>query len=138
MKIDLQKVENVIEIEGANINGDIVNVRVENTNPKSPTNITMFEPTLCKIVDENISSIGSAYLRANYELFKRSLLPISLNFSTVLIPTLDVNNVVTIYDTYCGLIDTDFLINSISIPISNVVKVSMTISNLEEVAFSGR
>lgn len=138
MKIDLQTVENVVEVEGANINGDIINVRVENSNPKSPTNITLFEPTICKIVDENISKIGSAYLRADYELFKRSLLPISINLSTVLIPMLNVNNVVTINDTYCGLVNAKFLINSITIPIKGAAKTSMTITNLEEVAFSGK
>lgn len=138
MKVDFQNVENVVVVEGANINGDIISVKVENSNPKSPTNVTIFEPTICKIVDENISNIGSAYSRANYELFKRSLLPISQSFSTVLIPMLNVNRAITINDTYCGLKNAKFLINSIDIPISGTAKMNMTISNLEEVAFSGR
>ncbi len=136
MKIDFQSVENVIVVEGANINGDIISVQVENSNPKSPTNVTMFEPTICKIVDENISNIGSAYARANYELFKRSLLPVSQSFSTILIPMLNVNNAITINDTYCGLKNAKFLINSIDIPIEGTAKMNMTVSNLEEVAFS--
>ena len=137
MKADFQSVENVVVVEGANINGDIVNVRVENLNPKSPTNITMFEPTICKIVDENIADIGSARLRAEYELFKRSLLPIAETFSTVLIPALTVNTAITIDDSYCGLKNAKFLINSINIPVSGTVKMEITVSNLEEVAFSG-
>lgn len=137
MKIDFQKVENVIIVEGANINGDIISARVENTNPKSPTNITMFEPKICKITDENIADIGSAYVRANYELFKRSLLSVAQTFSTTLMPWLDVNKVVTINDSYCNLNNVRFLITSMNIPIVGAVKVSMTISNLEEVAFSG-
>ena len=136
-KIDLQAVENVIVVEGANINGDIISVRVENVNPKSPTNITTFEPKICKITDENIADTNSAHLRANYELFKRSLLPISLSFSTILIPLLDVNKVITINDSYCGFVNSRFLITSIDIPITETVKVNMSISNLEEVAFSG-
>jgi len=136
VKIDFQRVENVIIVEGANINGDIVSARVENLNPKSPTNISIFEPKICKIIDENITSLGNAYLRANYELFKKSLLPVSENFSTILIPILNVNNVITINDKHCGFKHVRFLINSIDIPVDDVVKTSMTISNLEEVAFS--
>lgn len=137
MKMDFQSVENVVEVEGANLNGNIINVRVSNTNPKSPTNISVFEPTICKVVDENIADIASATLRGEYELFKRSLLPISMSFSSVLIPILNVNNVVLIDDEYCNLYHSRFLINSITIPVSSVPKMNMTIANLEEVAFSG-
>ena len=136
MRVDFQAVSNVIIVEGANINGDIINVKVENTNPKSPTNVTLFEPTILKITDENISDIGSAYTRANYELFKTSLLNISQNFSTVLMPMLDVNEVITINDSYCKLNNSRFLITSIDIPISSKTKPNITINNLEEVAFS--
>lgn len=137
MKIDFQAVENVVVVEGANINGDIISARVENTNPKSPTNVTVFEPTICKVTDENIADVGSAYLRATYELFKRSLLNISQSFTTILIPFLDVNNVITINDSYCNLNNARFLITSINIPIAGTTKISITINNLEEVAFSG-
>lgn len=138
MKTDFQAVENIVVIEGANINGDIVNAVVKNTNPKSPTNITVFEPTVCKIVDENIYSVSGAQIRGEYELFKRSLMPISINFSTYLIPILGVNNVVTIDDSYCGIKNSKFLINSIDISISGTSQMDMSISNLEEVAFDGK
>lgn len=134
-KVDLQSVENIIVVEGANINGDIISARVENTNPKSPTNITIFEPKIKKVVDENISTIGDALLRANYELFKSSVIPISSSFSTTTIPMLDVNKVIAIDDDYCGLKNTKFLINSINISITETPKMDMTINNLEEVTF---
>lgn len=137
-QINLQSVENIVVVEGANINGNIVNVKVENTNAKSPTNIYVFEPTYVKIIDENIYDEGQAYLRANYELFKRSLLPISEQFKTILMPHLDVNKVVTINDDTCGLKNTKFLINSINISIAETPVMDMTINNLEEVAFSGQ
>lgn len=138
VKTDFQTVENIVIVEGGNINGKLMDAKVENINPKSPTNITIFEPKVCKIVDENISNEGSAFLRANYELFKRSLMPISQSLSTILIPFLNVNNVVTVNDIYCGIINARFLITAIDIPISNTVQASITITNLEEVAFSGR
>ncbi len=137
LKIDLQAVENVVVVEGANINGDIVSAKAENNNPKSPTNVSVFEPTICKIVDENIASDSSALVRARYELFKKSLIPMSENFSTVLIPSLNVNNAITIDDTYCGFVNTKFLIVSINIPITGFAKMDITINNLEEVALSG-
>lgn len=137
LKTDFQAVENVVVVEGANINGDIMSSRVENTNPKSPTNITIFEPKVCKITDENISSVNAAHVRASYELFKRSLLPMSESFSTVLIPSLNVNNAVTLNDGSCGLNNVRFLINSITIPITGTTKMDIMINNLEEVAFSG-
>lgn len=136
-KTDFQAVENIVVVEGANINGDIISARVENDNPKSPTNVTIFEPTICKVVDENIASVSSALARAKYELFKRSLLPMAETFSTVLIPALNVNNAVTINDAHCGLVDARFLINSISIPVAGTTKMNLTVNNLEEVALNG-
>lgn len=138
MKADFQSVENIVMVEGANINGDIVSTVVKNTNPKSPTNITVFEPTICKIVDENIYNLYGAQVRGEYELFKRSLMPISISFSTYSIPILSVNNVITIDDSYCGIKNAKFLINSIDISISGTSKMNMSISNLEEVAFDGQ
>lgn len=137
LNIDFQKVENVIIVEGANFNGDIVGATVKNTNAKSPTNISIYEPTVYKLVDENISSNGAAELRAEYELFKRSLMPISQEFSTIIIPSIDVNKVITIDDEHCGLRNVRFLINSVKIPISSTGKMTIKISNIEEVAFSG-
>lgn len=137
LKVDLQSVENVVVVEGANINGDIISSRAENDNPKSPTNVTIFEPTICKIVDENIASGSSALMRARYELFKKSLIPMSENLSTLLIPSLNVNNVITVDDECCGLTNTKFLIVSMNIPITGLAKMNVTINNLEEVALSG-
>lgn len=137
MKLNLQSVENVVVVQGANINGNIIDVKVENTNPKSPTNVSLFEPTICKIVDENISDINSATARANYELVKRSLMPISMTFMTIAIPVLNVNNIISITDSHCKFINTRFLISSINIPIKSTAQMSLTISNLEEVAFNG-
>lgn len=138
MRVEMQSVVNVVMVQGANINGSIVNTTAKNVNPKSPTNISVFEPTMCRIVDENISSTSSAQARANYELFKRSLLPLSVTFNTMVVPMIDVDEVVSITDSYYKFRQTRFLINSISIPISTVPKMKMSVTNLEEVAFNGR
>lgn len=134
--IDFQKVENVVVVEGANVNGNICRARSENTNMKSPTNVSMFEPNPYKVTDENISDYNSAKVRADYELFKRSLIPVLINIDSVLIPSLDVNTVINITDKNWGFKNERFLINSISIPISRTPHMTIQAANLEEVAFS--
>ena len=135
VKVNIQQVYNVVYIEGANIHGNVVDVIKKNTNPKSPTNVTRFEPTIFKVTDENIYSEELANKRADYELFKKSLLPISLNFTSPLIPHLDVNQVVNVFSNKHKFLNSRFLINSISIPISGTAKMSINMTNLEEVAF---
>lgn len=136
-KINLQSVKNVVTVQGANINGNLIDVTVQNNNPKSITNITIFEPTPIRIIDENITSIKYAKERANYELIKNSLLSVSMNFNTLIIPLLDVGNVIEITDSYFKFKAERFIINSISIPINSVGKMSLSINNLEEVGFNG-
>lgn len=134
--IDFQKVENIVVVEGANINGSVCRATSENTNPKSPTNTSMFEPNPYKVTDENIADYNSAKVRADYELFKRSLIPVSISIDSVLIPSLDVNTVINITDKKWGFMNERFLINSISIPISRTPNMNIQAANLEEVAFS--
>ena len=98
LKVELSKVENVIVVEGANINGMLMDATVQNTNPASPTNIYLLEPNVYRIQDENIASVSLAQKRGEYELFKRSLLPLSLSFKSSFLPHLDVDNIVTIFD----------------------------------------
>lgn len=138
LNVNIQSVANVVTVQGANLNGSIVDVTVRNTNPKSLTNVSTFEPTICRVVDENIASYEAARTRANYELFKRSLLPLSMVFNTIVVPVLDVGNIITIDDDYYRFKRTRFLINSISIPITQTPKMQLSITNLEEVAFDGR
>lgn len=136
--VDFQKVENIVVVEGANINGSICRATSENINPKSPTNTSMFEPNPYKVTDENIADYNSAKVRADYELFKRSLIPVSINMEAVLIPSLDVNTIINITDKKWGFMNERFLINSISIPISRTPHMTIQAANLEEVAFSGK
>lgn len=136
IEANLQNVYNVIKVEGGNINGAVMDYTAKNTNPKSPTNITVFEPTPYKITDENIASEDLAKKRAEYELYKRSLLPLSISFNSILIPHLDVNQVIEIFDPQKQLYNTRFIINSISIPISQNSAMTINATNIEEVAFN--
>lgn len=134
-KIDFQKVYNVVVVEGANLNGNIVTAKVKNENAKSPTNISIFKETPLYVTDENISSEESAQKRAEYELYKNSLLPISVDFSSVLIPHLDVNQVVQINDDRFDFPYDRYIINSINIPISGTCKTTLNVTNIREAAY---
>lgn len=134
-KIDFQKVYNIVVVEGANLNGNIVTATAKNENAKSPTNISVFKETPLYITDENISSEDSAKKRAEYELYKNSLLPISVDFSSVLIPHLDVNQVVQINDDRFDFPYDRYLINSINIPISGTCKTTLNVTNIREAAY---
>lgn len=138
LRVNMQSVTNIVSVQGANINGSIVDITVKNTNPKSLTNVSIFEPTICRIVDENIANIELAQTRAKYELFKRSLMPLSMTFNTIVIPMLNAGDIITIDDSYYKFKRTRFLIHSISIPITQTPKMQLSIANLEEVAFDGR
>lgn len=137
LKVDLPKVENVIIVEGANINGMLMDARVENTNPASPTNIYMLEPNVYKVQDENIASTDLAYKRGEYELFKRSLIPLSLSFSSVFLPHLDVDNIISISDDFYSLTEESFIIDNLEIPISYDSNITITATNIKEVALVG-
>lgn len=135
--VDIQSVYNIVKVEGGNINGALMDYTAKNTNSKSPTNISIFPPTRYKIVDENISSEELAKKRAEYELYKRSLLPLSVSFNTPLVPHLDVNQIVEIFNPNKHLYNTRFIINSMTIPITQNCTMTINATNIEEVAFDG-
>ena len=136
LKINFSQVENVVTVTGANINGDLMSCTLENVNPYSPTNIRLTEPNPVTVEDENIASDKLAYQRCEYELFKRSLLPISASFTSIFLPHLDVSKVVTITNQSLKYDRERFLINSINYPISINCTPNINLSNVSEVAFS--
>lgn len=131
-----QDVYNIVVVEGGNINGSLMDAVAKNTNPKSPTNISVWEPKTYKIQDENISSENLAQKRAEYELFHKSLFQLDLTFNTLFLPHLDVNKVVSVNSDFLKLRNTKCLITSISIPISSKSQYVVTAKNIEEVAFN--
>ena len=132
--INFSKVHNVVSVIGANINGDLMSYTAKNENPKSQCNISVLEPNPLRIKDENIYSEDLARQRAEYELFKQGLLPLSFNFKCTFMPHLDVNKIVCVTNDFYGLKNTPFLIQSVNIPMSQSNNdISLTMSNIEEV-----
>ena len=134
INVNFSKVHNVVTVIGANINGDLISYTSQNENPRSPSNINVLEPNPLRIKDENIYSDDLARQRSEYELFKQGLLPLSFNFKCTFMPFLDVNKIVTVSNGFYGFKNTPFLINSVSIPLSQTSNdISLTMSNISEV-----
>jgi hypothetical protein len=133
VSVNPQDVYNIVVVEGANINGVLMDATAKNTNIKSPTNIAVWEPKTFRIHDENIPSFDLAQKRADYELFKKSLLQFDISFDTIFLPHLDVNQVVTITSDFLNFNKTRCLITNISIPLSYKSQYSITAKNIEEV-----
>ena len=135
--VTLSEVHNVVTVIGANINGDLVSYTAQNKNPKSPTNIWSLEPNTLRITDENIYSDDLARQRAEYELFKQGLLPLSFKARCTFLPHLDVDKIVKVSNDFYGFKDTPFLIQSIDIPLSQSDNdITLTMLNISEVTLS--
>ena len=67
---------------------------------------------------------------ANYLLKRKAMLQLSVGFNSIIIPHLDVNNVVTITDSLKGLNAERFVVQSITIPLAagemNIQAVNIT------------
>ena len=95
-----------------------------NLNPQSPINVQAIGirrmesieiPFINGLSDENMLLRCKQY--ADYNLIQKSLQQLSINFTSVIIPHLDVNKTITITDKAKGLESTTFIINSLTIPL---------------------
>lgn len=124
---------NIIKVVGATINGAIMKYTAYNTNPFSPINVNIHPYTTEIIEDENIISLELAKERANYELFFKSLLPLSVSKNCVYMPILDVNDVVSTDDFQDVLSSKKQIINEISIDINTSPSMTISTTNIAEV-----
>ena len=96
-----------------------------NRNPKSPINIRAIGVRRMEDAEINyIDTLDKQQMTercrqyANYLLLKESLLQNSISFSSIIVPHLDVNNVVRITDKAKGIDGEKFVVQSITIPLS--------------------
>ena len=96
-----------------------------NTNPLSPLNIYAIGIRKMEAVEiryinnltpDEMTQRCKEY--ANYLLKRKAMLQLSIGFNSIIIPHLDVNNVVTVTDKAKGLDAERFVIQSITIPLS--------------------
>ncbi len=118
---------------------DIENVSYTayNTNPLSPLNIKAIgirrmEAVEIKYIDgltpQKMTQRCKEY--AEYLLKRKAMVQLSISFNSIIVPHLDVNNVITITDSAKGLNAENFVVQAITIPLSagemNIQAVNIT------------
>ena len=128
---EFDKVKNRVIIIGANTSGQMVYEGIaENTNPQSPTRISLIGTRNIYYEDSNIYSQELAQQRAEYELNKISILQQTINIQSIYMIHLDVNNCIKLTDSYYGLEETRFVIQSINIPLATNSNMSINCTNV--------
>lgn len=128
---DFTSIKNCVTVAGANTNGDLVYVATaNNTNPQSPTRISLIGKRQYYIEDSNIYSDELAQDRAEYELNRLSILQNTININAAYMIHLDVNSCIAINDEYFEYYDTRFIIQDINIPISVNAIIDINCTNI--------
>lgn len=128
---DYTSCKNHITVVGANSNGDMIYVgEAINTNPQSPTRVSIIGTKRYYLEDSNIYSTDLALQRAEYELNKLSILQNTINIKSSFMIHLDVNNCISITDDYFDYFDDRFLIQSINIPITLDSQIDIECTNI--------
>jgi hypothetical protein len=130
-----EEVVNRVVVVGDNINGAIARGVALNNNPFSSTRIGRI-PTRSKYV--NVSTIDTDQKALDYAsliLKELSMLNINQRISCTFMAHLDVNNVITVTDSYFGYESERFLINSISIPLGTNSTISINATNVNQLPF---
>lgn len=134
LTINRSQIKNRIIVVGQNINGFITKGIAENTNSNSLYSVNgLFGTHSLKIEDNLIPSNLMCYQRAKYELQKSMRNYIQLNFQSIWIPQLEPNNIIKWSKPEWGIIDEDFVVNSISLPINDKDMMFISATNLKEV-----
>lgn len=133
---DFTKVKNKVTVIGANANGDNIFVQTaENTNPQSPTRISVIGIKQYYLEDSNISSDYLAQQRAEWELNRLSILQQTIQVSSTFMIHLDVNNCIALNDTFFDYADNRFIIQSLSVPLSVDGTISIECTNIASLPY---
>lgn len=111
-----------------------------NTNPLSPLNVSVgirraqsqempYYTYGTNLDDEREQNIQDCKAAANHYLTKSSLIGMQLTFNAPLIPHMDVNRTIGISDSWAGIEDGTFIVQSITIPLS-AGKMSISATNI--------
>lgn len=131
--IKFSELVNQIIVAGSIENGKQYKAMLVNTNPKSQMNIYMTSPAPLYIEDSNLVGDNNCNTRAKYEMIKQGRLSIQMKFDSIYIPHLECNYLVTIPDSHAAIKNEKFVVNSINI--SSDMKMSLSVSSLNEVCF---
>ena len=130
------KMRNKIVVKGNIVNGYQFSAVVENRNLVSPYCIQYNGEIPENIQDNALYSDTLCMDRGMYEMVNYSRGVRSLNISCPLMPLLDVNQSILVTSDYYGFYNNNFVIDNFSIDMSSDPKMSIVLTNINEVNFS--
>lgn len=132
-KDEWSKIKNRYIVIGSNINGMECKGVAENINAASPYNINGVFGIRPEVIEDNlIYSNNLCQQRAKYELKKNHMRNTSISFQSICLPHVDPNDLVRwSYQDY-GFYNQNFIVDSVSIPLKPSERMSLTITNLED------
>lgn len=133
---DFTKVKNKVTVVGANSNNENVYVQTAtNTNPQSPTRVSVIGIKQFYLEDSNIYSDELAQQRAEWELNRLSILQQTIQVSSSFMIHLDVNNCIAINDGFFDYTDNRFIIQSLGVSLSNDSMISIECTNIASLPY---
>ena len=133
---DFAKVKNKVTVVGSNVNGEqIFSQTATNTNPQSPTRVSVIGVKQLYLEDSNISSDPLALQRAEWELNRLSILQQTIQVASSFMIHLDVNNCIAINDDFFDYSDNRFIIQSLGVPLSANSMISIECTNIASLPY---
>lgn len=134
-----EDIVNKIIVIGSNVNGNTCRATAVNNSADSPISVSRIGYRTGSIIND--SSINSDYLaqeRADYELRKVSVAKTSVSNTMLLNPLIEVNNLIEITDSFYGIENEKFLVQSISFSLDYGGEMSISSSNINNLSFTSR
>lgn len=114
LSVEFSRIINKVCVVGANINGAIVKHVATNTNPKSPSNISMSPVHFEYISDSNINTYELCKIRAEYELQKKSVVAMTHKFQCVFMPFIEANAVILYNEPNKGIYNQALYVSAVT------------------------
>jgi hypothetical protein len=115
---NLGNIINVCKVYGTDVDGVIYSYIAKNTNPCSPTRISLIGEKSEKAEESDMCYDNKhCHDYAWYQLNQKSAVSMSISFNCPIIPHLDVNRIVSITSDYFDYYQENCLITSLTIPI---------------------
>ena len=126
---------NAVKVVGNNINDQIYEYTAYNNNPESPTRVDLIGKKMRYIDSATVYNEDRAKDYAVYKLNTLSILQLAINFSSTLLPHLDVNKIITITDKHFNYNMQRFIIQSLTIPLSYSELMTINASNVASLPY---
>lgn len=133
--LDISSIINRVVVIGGNINNVPYQAIAVNDDASSPLSCKRIGYRTSNISDSNITSRLLAEERAEYELRALTILKTTSSTNVSFNPLLSVNNVIAITDEHFDLYSAKFLLQGISYNLDYSGQMSITISNIDNLAF---